>query len=385
LFRREWATTLPGGPHLAERTPTGEPTEPGKATGPAPSRPPRASTASTDGRAEAEGAARLAREGDLEGAVRAFERAHYLRPEDPHILFQYAVALEEAGRDEEADLRFYAARRLAARAREARAAARARPAPRHGPPVEGEGADGASWEPEPAAPLADIGRQAGFVWAEQPLLWTGAFLLPNLLALLLTRAASVPAWAALLVWTAAFGAGGAVALPGMWSQVREDDPAPDGYGELLRRAGGAARLLLPYLLVTVGIYCAALARQSRLPPDVIAMSSLFATAPFHALLAPALLLNAGRRAGPFRAIMLAFRLAGRRSWLYLALMLMLAAVLAWVLAVWRAGAWELFRGAGELVNGLVAVLGISAAQSLWTALIAACGLDALRRLPEDGP
>jgi tetratricopeptide (TPR) repeat protein len=58
--------------------------------------------------------------GDDAGSVQALERAHYLQPDDPHVLHQYGRALQAAGRAGEAHLRFQSALTLYALQEEAR-------------------------------------------------------------------------------------------------------------------------------------------------------------------------------------------------------------------------------------------------------------------------
>jgi hypothetical protein len=57
----------------------------------------------------------LVHQGDTAGAVRALERAHFLAPDDPHLLHQYGLALQAAGRAEEAHLRFEGVLKLEAK------------------------------------------------------------------------------------------------------------------------------------------------------------------------------------------------------------------------------------------------------------------------------
>jgi uncharacterized protein YjbI with pentapeptide repeats len=54
----------------------------------------------------------LCQKGDIPSALEAIERAHYLSPFDPTILYNYGLVLESAGRTKEAQLRIAAAVRL---------------------------------------------------------------------------------------------------------------------------------------------------------------------------------------------------------------------------------------------------------------------------------
>ncbi|HTE18572.1 MAG TPA: tetratricopeptide repeat protein, partial [Armatimonadota bacterium] len=54
----------------------------------------------------------LAQMGEIPEALEALERAHYLQPESPRILYNYGLALEKAGRSEAARFRFAAAVKL---------------------------------------------------------------------------------------------------------------------------------------------------------------------------------------------------------------------------------------------------------------------------------
>ena len=59
----------------------------------------------------------LSQLGDTVSAVEALERAHYLRPQDARILYNYGLVLEAAGRPREARVRFAAALKLDPRLR----------------------------------------------------------------------------------------------------------------------------------------------------------------------------------------------------------------------------------------------------------------------------
>ncbi len=54
----------------------------------------------------------LGRVGDVQGSLLALEKAHYLQPDNPHILYNYGLALEHAGLIREAVLRYQAVLRL---------------------------------------------------------------------------------------------------------------------------------------------------------------------------------------------------------------------------------------------------------------------------------
>src|SRR5687768_951759 len=54
----------------------------------------------------------LLRMDEIPAAIETLDRAHYLRPGDPTVLYQYGLALETAGRLPEARLRYEAALRL---------------------------------------------------------------------------------------------------------------------------------------------------------------------------------------------------------------------------------------------------------------------------------
>jgi uncharacterized protein YjbI with pentapeptide repeats len=54
----------------------------------------------------------LCQMGETRSALEAMERAHYIDPRDPRILFNYALVLEASGRPEEARIRYYSALRL---------------------------------------------------------------------------------------------------------------------------------------------------------------------------------------------------------------------------------------------------------------------------------
>jgi tetratricopeptide (TPR) repeat protein len=66
----------------------------------------------SDGVAYAALGVALSQMGDIPSALDAMEQAHYLRPQDPRVLYNYGLVLEAAGRPREARTRFSAAVRL---------------------------------------------------------------------------------------------------------------------------------------------------------------------------------------------------------------------------------------------------------------------------------
>lgn len=382
------------------------------------------------------------RTGELEEAVEALDRAHYLEPDNPQILVDYGNALLAAGRDQSARSRFEAALRLdpahqgALRSlaelyqrlatRPAAGAPQAappppRPAPRPATalpesappsritpqeqrgggtenrlpglsraglerspraPIEfahaaTEPQDHSRWDPEPLPSFASLARATLQLWGQQPLVWLLVLALPNAVAAALMPGAPELRWVSVLCWTAALGVGAGPALLAMSNQWV--------FGRL---HGGAARpvssslahgtiLALLYALLILGPFCVALALRSPLPTPIILLAVLLSTAPFHALLGPALVLATTDGPPGWPALQRAWLLAGKRSWLHLGLLVGVGivagsalGVVAWAFAV-------TLRAQGETVVRVLEVAGLSLGESLWIALITVAGLDAV--------
>jgi hypothetical protein len=239
------------------------------------------------------------------------------------------------------------------------------------------------WEPEPRPAFLELARDAAFLWAQQPLLWVLLLTPANALGLFLTGSLVTHRGLGAVTWVALFGVALPLLVAAMVSQSRQGEPAPDGWAKLLRAASRGAAFSLSYSLATLGFFCPALARHTRFPLEGVLLGGLFATAPFHALLAPALMLACAEGLRGRAAAAAAFRLANRRTWLHLGLLLALGAALAWVVAVWNASGAAPLRGQSPLLTGAVTALLLSVGQTLWTAVVVVSGLDALAQRPAE--
>jgi len=352
--------------------------------------------------------------GETAAALRVLERAHLLAPGEARYLYLHGLALEADGRPDDAALRYEAARRLApdhagARARLAAqpepapplvslatappARPRPTPAPRQAPPRLPAPLPDRVPTPDRRPPAADLrspgdlaGSLPGFggllkgvllLWFANPLLWLLLLALPNALAVAASPREAEFAGEAVVIWIAAFGLGAALVLSAMTSQWLTGRRG----GVSALGLGGVILLAVPYLLLALAPWSVLLALQvPALPLVATLLVTLLLTAPFHALFAPALAL-ATRGERPGGALAAAFRLAGRRTWLHLALFLTAGLLVGGAGAVTAWSFLASMHGGGELVEGLLQVAGLSLGQSLWAALITVCGHDAVAAAP----
>jgi hypothetical protein len=147
--------------------------------------------------------------------------------------------------------------------------------------------------------------------------------------------------------------------------------------------GSLVTLLHLSLLVLPTAWLAAAAGAS-VPASVLLLGALLFTAPFHALLAPALTLAAAEGAG-FHALRLTGRAAGARTWLHLGLMIALGVVLGAILGTLSRGVTEWSRGMGDAVLRVLELGAVSLAGSVWAAAVVVCGLDTLAARPATSP
>ncbi len=383
----------------------------------------------------------LAQMGDAPGAIEALDRAHYLQPQNAQVLYHYGLALETTGRGRQARLRYEAALRLdpgfePARLRmelvdQAAASALAIPAApaipatsqierSHAPqpgtslrlPVQGEmgmgeaptaaprprrepsrsqplpelpsrrmQADVSTWDAPELPGFSSLCRAALQLWGTQQLLWLGLFALPNAAAAVAIPAFSLTGWAAALAWSLALGLGLAPVLLAMAGQWMEGRPfAGEGRFTGSRWAYGTL-LALGYVLVVIAPLASVLALRVPFSAGGLALGAILLTIPFHALLAPALMLTVTGQQKPARALGSALQIASRRTWLHLALMLTMTLIAGGMLA---AIAWAYvvtLKGGGMIVERTLEAAGVALGESLFAGLVTVTGLDALSARP----
>jgi hypothetical protein len=214
------------------------------------------------------------------------------------------------------------------------------------------------------------------LWGQQPLIWLVLLGLPNAAAALV-RVSAHGRWLSALAWIVALGFGAAPTLVAMANQWmfgriggRRQDELP---GAMLRALG----VTLPYTLVALAPFAVALAVRSVLPPAVIVLAVLLSTAPFHALLAPAMAAASGEGPGGIEAVRKAWSLAGKRSWLHLGLIALIGSGAAVLLILFGWAFAVTLRGQGESVQRVMEAAGLSLGESVWAALVTVCGLDAI--------
>lgn len=371
----------------------------------------------------------LLRQGRLQAARQALDRAHYLQPENPQVLYHYGLTLEAAGQITDARIRYEAALRLNPGYAEPRrrlvaldtspgsptpgeAPARvlpppplpAAPVPPPAPPVSptfptqsrAELAPTQSptpqerlrrteqplpdldWEPEPQPALGGLAGTAIQLWGQQPLLWLVLLAIPNGLAALTIAKTPIPAWAIPLVWLLAMGMGVVPAILGMAGQQVYEQPFFKPWNFTGGRWLRGTVTLAVVLLITVAPVAAGVALRSPLGGELALLVGLLLAAPFHALLAPGLVLAATIGSGGGSALGVALRLAERRTWLHLLLLLVSGLLLGMGLVVVDATLASLLQGpeAGA-AHRVFQVAGISLGESVWAAFVTVCGLDAL--------
>lgn len=385
----------------------------------------------------------LADRGEWEEALEALDRAHYLRPSNAQVLFNYGLALERAGRIREARRRYQAALRLLpdyervrqrlaalpeesetpraprpeADGRRAHAQAPARPAPEPpGPPrreapsrpaaptvppavePQAEALTGdplpavdllppppvsPDWEPEELPGFVSLGRTILMLWLAQPLVWPAMLAAPAVVAAFLAPA-GVP-WVAALVWLLALAVGTGPLVDSMVRQLLHEEPFAGGPDPLSRRWGRPGLLAAAALMLSTGPFCVLLGLRVPWEGWVVLLIVLVLTLPFHLVLAPALLLCSVHRHSPVKALSEAFRTAGSRLWMQLAVMVALAVGCGALLSVMSVAAAESTRGLGFPVIRTLETGAVCLAGSLWAAGLAVCGLDTLASASVDRP
>jgi hypothetical protein len=383
----------------------------------------------------------LTRMGQLDEAIDSLDQAHYLEPDNAQILVDYGIALLEAGRLQPARSRLEAALRLdpgngpalrslgelyqrvAAHGGAAPSSMERQPPPRSAPPPSGTSqmrppsqpaapvarrreefippppqpsaamqrstripsafADPLSpgnttrWEPEPLPSFLSLVQATVQLWGQQPLIWLLLFGLPGAVAGILAPFDYMSRWVAVLLWSVAFGIGSGPTLLGMtnhWIFGKVLGGSNRSIAESLLH-GTAFGLL--YAMLFVAPFAVVLALRSPLPASAILPGVLLMTLPFHALLAPALVLSATDGPPGWPALKRAWSIAGRRSWLHLMLFLAVGVVIGGGLTVVGWSFAVTVKGQGATVARVMEIAGLALGQSLWAALVTITGLDAL--------
>jgi tetratricopeptide (TPR) repeat protein len=237
--------------------------------------------------------------------------------------------------------------------------------------------DASRWDPEPLPSFTNLARATLQLWGQQPLVWLLILAVPNALVAYFVPDAPEMRWAAAIIWTAALGLGAGPAMLAMSNQwifgrIQAGSQRPTG-SSLVH---GIAMSLI-YALLLVGPFAIALALRSPFPPAVIVLGVLLLTAPFHALLGPAVLLSATDGPPGWPALRKSWLLAGKRSWIHLALMVAVGVVVGGSLATIAWAFAVTLRGQGDAVSRVMEVAGLSLGESLWVALLTISGLDAI--------
>jgi hypothetical protein len=368
--------------------------------------------------------AALRQMGDGSAATEAFGRARALRPDLHRVCYDRGKKLEKSGKLMAARVLFAASLELDAPSRplglaalpavaaSAPPTAAARPAPSPGERAEAAPARPPRHEallapplptrersalpapaPTPAGPagagrranwggetrpgLFGLGRAVLSIWGQEFLLWFAALALPNAVAALAAPRDPSLRWLAVLIWIAALGVGTGPVLLGMAGQWMYGQPFPYQWKLTPARWLRATALTLPYTLLVLGPLCSSLAYRFPFSIEGLLFGGLMLSAPFHALLAPGLVLSATDGPGGWRSIDTSLRLAGRRSWTHLGLILGLCGLAGGTLFAIGWGLGVTLQGTGGGVRLVMEMTGLCVGESLWAALMVLCGADAL--------
>lgn len=352
-------------------------------------------------------ARKLEQERDLDGAILALEEAVRLHPGSEELWLRFARILSRSGRRGDAERRYkQLLQRFPDSVAGAEELANLHQAPpiRLAPPSPGPtprpssalppppGALFAStrrrWtgkigrleprpdEPPPPPDFLGLWQAALQLWGEQPLVWVLLALAPNLLitTLGLHRAPEVTACFA---WILAMGIGLVpltYCLLTCWVFGR---PLRREWLEDLPVLGRSLLMLIPYVLITLGPYSALLAVRSKFTPESVVLSGLLAAAPFHVLMAPALVLAVDQGVAPALAVRTALGIAGKRTWIHLAVLVTLLTSLGGLLVLLGWAFTVNWRIQGDLVNRVLLAVAMSLGETVFASLVAVCGMDAL--------
>lgn len=237
------------------------------------------------------------------------------------------------------------------------------------------------WDPEQLPGFLGLFRATLYLWGQQPLVWVAAFALPNALAVLAAWNArgyeGDHHWLGVLAWTLALGLGTAPAVLCMTDQWFHGRLFSVDRELIPRRLLRGIPVSVVYALVSLGLFGVILALRSRFTPDILVVAGLVLAAPFHALLAPALVMAVSEGPGGWAAFRNSLMMAGKRTWMHLLLILAVAVIVGGAMGVLAWGFAVTLKVRGEGVFGVMQVAGISLAESLWAALITICGTDTL--------
>lgn len=409
--------------------------------------------------------AALLQAGEVDAAMEALDRAHYLQPANAQILYYYGLASQAAGLNGDASRRFEAAlkldpyhlptrRRLAALGYEtSREAADAAPETEldglsdlvsemlagqpgeAGPAMEGappqrdrataavtgsapisppedtraaavsayvERPTTAAPKPEPADAPPDVGdilgpprltdeirgaqlpgvsgllRATVEMWLQHLLLWFLILALPNgAAAIVLVLGFREPGAFTPLVWASALALGAGPAVLAMAGQFIHGRPFPPEWPLSPVRMGRALTILAPYALLILGPLAAGLSVWTPVPHEYLVLVSLGLTAPLHIYVAPATLLAVTDGPGGIAALRIAAGLVGKRSWLHLAVVLLMTGAAGAVVAALEWTTSVSMAGMGEGVLHLLRVTWLTVGESLWAAAFTISGVDAV--------
>lgn len=216
------------------------------------------------------------------------------------------------------------------------------------------------------------------LWLQHLLLWFLILALPNgVAAIALLFIFPDPGALAPFVWAGALAVGLAPAVLAMSGQFIHGGPFPPEWRLSPVRMGRALTILAPYALVLLGPLAAGLSVWRSVPHEYLLLFALGLTAPLHIYAAPAVLLAVTDGPGGIGALRIAGRLAGKRSWLHLSIVLLMTLGAGAVVAALEWTTSASMTGMGEGVLRLLRVTWLTLGESLWAAAFTLSGVDAV--------
>ncbi len=215
-------------------------------------------------------------------------------------------------------------------------------------------------------------------------LWTAGFvrwILPlmianTVIALLMPEQYGWPLLTA-FGWSIGFAVGLAPVLLALTEQVASDALYAERWLSVANRPVQLVTVTMPFIFLTVYLPCALTGPATRIPGDGLVASALIIVSPIHALLAPVLILAASEGRAGLRLYGEAFRLAGRRLLVQVAVMAAVSAVAVGVTAALLWGFHYVLRVSGYIPAQLMRASMLSVAESIWATAVVLCGLDAI--------